>query len=66
MLEKFLGPLEHNQFLFALFEHWDGASWKTMTGNFYGFFTGVSADATNDIWAVGCGNGVKPAASTLI
>jgi hypothetical protein len=48
--------LVNNQFLFALFEHWDGASWKTMTGNFYGFFSGVSADATNDIWAVGCGN----------
>lgn len=48
--------LVDNQFLYALFEHWDGVSWKAMAANFYGFFNAVSADATNDIRAVGCGN----------
>jgi hypothetical protein len=45
--------LVNNQTLEALFEHWDGAAWTAHTGTFYGFFRGVSADAPNDIWAVG-------------
>jgi hypothetical protein len=39
--------------LYALFEHWDGAAWTATRGAFHGFFRGVSADAVNDIWAVG-------------
>ncbi len=48
--------LVDNQTLLALFEHWDGSSWTATTGAFYGGFVAVSADAGNDIWAVGCGN----------
>jgi hypothetical protein len=48
--------LVNNQRLLALFEHWDGIAWKATAGTFHGFFNGVSADASNDIWAVGCGN----------
>jgi hypothetical protein len=43
------------QFLFPLFEHFDGTSWTAtideLTLN--GFLFGISADATNDVWAVG-------------
>jgi hypothetical protein len=46
------------QLLEALFEHWDGTAWTAKTGHFYGFFQGVSADAANDIWAVGYSNDV--------
>jgi hypothetical protein len=45
--------LTANQTLEALFEHWDGTQWTAATGAFHGFFQGVSADAANDIWAVG-------------
>ena len=45
--------LTANQVLEALFEHWDGTAWTAYTGFFYGFFRAVSADASNDIWAVG-------------
>jgi hypothetical protein len=45
--------LTSNQLLEALFEHWDGKAWTAYTGPFHGFFRGVSADASNDIWAVG-------------
>jgi hypothetical protein len=45
--------LVDNEILEALFEHWDGTSWTSYTGFFYGFFRAVSADAPNDIWAVG-------------
>ena len=45
--------LVQNATLEALFEHWDGTAWTATTGAFYGFFRGVSADAANDIWAVG-------------
>ena len=48
--------LVDNEFLYELFEHWDGTAWTATTGNFNGFFNAVSADASNDIWAVGCGN----------
>jgi hypothetical protein len=41
------------QILEALFEHWDGTAWTAQTGPFFGFLEGVSADAPNDIWAVG-------------
>jgi hypothetical protein len=37
----------------ALFEQWNGTTWTATTGAFHGFFRGVSADAANDIWAVG-------------
>jgi len=45
--------LVNNQLLEALFEHWDGTAWTAKTDTFFGFFRGVSADAPNDIWAVG-------------
>ncbi|HXM43286.1 MAG TPA: hypothetical protein VN924_18765 [Bryobacteraceae bacterium] len=45
--------LTDNQTLEALFEHWDGSTWTAYTGFFYGFFRAVSADASNDVWAVG-------------
>jgi hypothetical protein len=41
------------QALEALYEHWDGTAWTAKTGPFFGFYEGVSADAANDIWAVG-------------
>jgi hypothetical protein len=48
--------LVDNQTLLALFEHWDGSAWTATTGVLYGFPSAVSADASNDIWVVGCGN----------
>jgi hypothetical protein len=42
------------QSLFPLFEHYDGTSWtasETIFNN--GTMFGISADATNDVWAVG-------------
>ena len=45
------------QLLKALFEHWDGTAWSKQTARFFGFFEGVSADAANDIWAVGFATG---------
>jgi hypothetical protein len=45
---------------YNLFEHWNGKSWTPTfindTGGFEGL-TGVSADATNDAWAVGNNGG---------
>jgi hypothetical protein len=40
---------------FNLFEHWDGKAWTPTLINTNAFeaLTGVSADATNDAWAVG-------------
>jgi len=50
--------LVNNQLLEALYEHWDGTAWTATTGPFHGFFRAISADAANDIWAVGYnGNG---------
>jgi hypothetical protein len=44
-------------FDFNLFEHWDGKQWTVTTtptpNNAFEALTGVSADATNDAWAVG-------------
>jgi len=48
--------LVNNQLLEGLFEHYDGAAWTATTGPFVGFPNAVSADASNDIWLVGCGN----------
>jgi len=48
--------LVDSEILAPLFEHWDGTSWKVTSGVFYGFPSAVSADASNDIWLVGCGN----------
>src|ERR1700691_2822006 len=45
---------------YNLFEHWDGKSWTpTFINDAEGFegLTGVSADATNDAWAVGNNGG---------
>jgi hypothetical protein len=44
-----------SQFLFPLFEHFDGTSWTATMDEltFNGFIFGISADATNDVWAVG-------------
>ena len=40
--------------LFFLFEHWDGTTWKATTAvSGDAFLLGASADATNDVWAVG-------------
>ncbi len=41
------------QLLETLFEHWDGTVWTAQTAPFFGFLRAVSADAANDIWAVG-------------
>jgi len=42
---------------FNLFEHWDGATWTATTvqvpKNSFQSLSGASADATNDVWAVG-------------
>jgi hypothetical protein len=40
--------------LFPLFEHYDGVSWTASETTFNdGTMFGISADATNDVWAVG-------------
>ena len=42
---------------FNLFEHWDGTAWTATTvqvaNNSFESLSGASADATNDVWAVG-------------
>jgi hypothetical protein len=42
---------------FNLFEHWDGTTWTATTvqvnGGKFESLSGASADATNDVWAVG-------------
>jgi hypothetical protein len=44
----------NGQSLFPLFEHFDGTSWKAFeTFDQGAAIYGVSADATNDVWAVG-------------
>jgi hypothetical protein len=45
---------DDGQLLYFLFEHYDGAGW-TFTSSLSGdaFLRGASADATNDVWAVG-------------
>lgn len=45
--------LVNNSILYALYEHWDGTAWTAKAGPFHGFFRAVSADASDDIWAVG-------------
>jgi hypothetical protein len=45
--------LVDNEYLEALYEHWDGAAWTAQTGPLYGFIRGISAGADNDIWVVG-------------
>ncbi len=45
---------DDGQALFFLFEHWDGTTWKATTAlSGDAFLLGASADATNDVWAVG-------------
>jgi hypothetical protein len=44
----------NTQSLFPLFEHYDGTSWTAFETQFNNAtIFGVSADATNDVWAVG-------------
>lgn len=44
------------QAFFPLFEHYDGTAWTAETEGFFDtFMFGISADATNDVWAVGTG-----------
>jgi hypothetical protein len=41
----------------ALVEHWNGTSWSQVSSSAFnnvGSLTAVSADASNDIWAIGC------------
>jgi len=46
----------NNQNEFPLFEHFDGTSWTATAAGFAEtLMFGVSADATNDVWAVGTG-----------
>jgi hypothetical protein len=46
----------NNQDEFPLFEHFDGTSWTATAAGFSEtLMFGVSADATNDVWAVGTG-----------
>jgi hypothetical protein len=46
----------NNQGEFPLFEHFDGTSWTATAAGFSEtLMFGVSADATNDVWAVGIG-----------
>jgi hypothetical protein len=45
---------DDEQQLFFLFEHWDGTTWTVSTAiSGDAFLLGASADATNDVWAVG-------------
>jgi hypothetical protein len=48
----------------ALIEHWDGTSWRVVTSSVVtsaGALSGISADASNDVWAVGrAGTGGPP------
>jgi hypothetical protein len=45
---------DDGQILNFLFEHWDGTAWTaTAIPTNDAFLFGVSADATNDVWAVG-------------
>ena len=44
----------NGQSLFPLFEHFNGVAWKALITQFQGAsIFGISADATNDAWAVG-------------
>jgi hypothetical protein len=45
---------KNDQSLYPLFEHYDGTSWKAVETKFQsGTIFGISADASNDAWAVG-------------
>ncbi|MGA2133704.1 MAG: hypothetical protein ABSH50_15535 [Bryobacteraceae bacterium] len=48
-----VGSLLSNGELFDLFEHWDGTAWTATALPAGGFLLALSADATNDVWAVG-------------
>jgi hypothetical protein len=50
------GGITINNAEFPLFEHFDGTSWTaTAAGPAEALMFGLSADATNDVWAVGTG-----------
>ncbi len=52
--------------LFYLFEHWNGSQWTATTlANGGAFLFGASADATNDVWAVGFSGFENDNSSTL-
>src|SRR2546422_942175 len=49
-----LTSINGNQFLFPLFEHFNGTSWRAFVTQFSnGSIFNISARATNDVWAVG-------------
>jgi len=57
---------DDEQELFFLFEHWDGTSWtatELVSGD--AFLFGASADATNDVWAVGFNGPANDNSATL-
>ncbi|HTT63428.1 MAG TPA: hypothetical protein VMG35_16345 [Bryobacteraceae bacterium] len=54
------------QRLNLLFEHWDGSSWTPTARPANGFLFGVSADATNDVWAVGFSGAENDDSRTLV
>jgi hypothetical protein len=53
------GNFVNGGFDFNLFEHWDGTTWTatTILKNTFESLTAVSADSTNDAWAVGSSEG---------
>jgi hypothetical protein len=58
---------DDGEILNFLFEHWDGTAW-TATSLISGdaFLLGVSADATNDVWAVGFQGPENDTSHTLV
>jgi hypothetical protein len=52
--------VDDGQAFFPLFEHYDGTSWTAEAeGLSNSFMFGISADAKDDIWAVGTGDGAN-------
>jgi hypothetical protein len=52
--------------LFFLFEHWDGTAWTKATAlSGDAFLFGASADAPNDVWAVGFSGAANDDSQTL-
>lgn len=54
----------------TLAEHWDGTAWSVVSspnsGTAINDFYGISADASNDVWAVGFYNNIKSTEQTLV
>ncbi|MBV9646692.1 MAG: hypothetical protein JO043_04435 [Candidatus Eremiobacteraeota bacterium] len=52
-----VGPSSHRTFVQSLFEHWDGNAWRIVPGpkfppQQFTQVTGITAAASNDVWAV--------------